>query len=323
MLAAVTSWFIAGGAGFIGSHLVRRLLEDEGNESVVVYDNFCSGKRWHLAELEDSKRLRVIEADIENSEMLLESMTGSERVISLAANADIAAAVTQPGIDFWTGTFLIHQVLEAARQVGIERFTYTSGSGVYGDQGLTEVDETLGPLFPVSTYGASKLAGEALVSAYCHLFGMQGVAFRFANVVGARQTHGVVYDFVRKIQADSTKLEVMGDGSQSKSYIHVSDVVDAVMLLAERPPEVFDVYNVGTDEYVTVREIAAMTASYLGHPNLELRFGPEPRGWKGDVPVVRFSSEKIRALGWSNKYTTKAALEDSIAQILSDTSRGA
>lgn len=315
----MTRWFVAGGAGFIGSHLVRRLLGNPATEAVVVYDNFCSGKRWHLADLEDDARLRIVEADIEDSERLLEAMQGADCVFSLAANADIAAAVTNPAIDFWTGTFLIHQVLEAARQSGVRQLVYTSGSGVYGDQGLTEVDESLGPLLPVSTYGASKIAGEALVSAYCHLYGIRGVAFRFANVVGPRQTHGVVYDFVRKIQAESGHLDVMGDGSQSKSYIHVSDVLDAVMLLVEHPPAVFDVYNVGTDEYTTVAEIAEMTATYLGVPDIELRFGPEPRGWKGDVPIVRFSSAKIRELGWTNRHSTREALEDSIAAILEET----
>ena len=195
---------------------------------------------------------------------------------------------------------------------------YASGSGVYGDQGAAELDESFGPLLPVSTYGAGKLAGEALISAYCHLFGLRGVAFRFANVVGPRQTHGVVYDFVRKLLRDPTRLEVLGDGSQSKSYIHVDDVLDAVLLLAADPPTPFDVFNAATEDYVTVREIAGVVVEAMGLSDVELAFGDTPGGWKGDVPVVRFSSAKLRRRGWANRHTSREALRASAQALLGE-----
>jgi UDP-glucose 4-epimerase len=156
------------------------------------------------------------------------------------------------------------------------------------------------------------------VSCYCYLFGRRGAAFRFANVVGARQTHGGVYDLIRKLRADPTRLEVLGDGSQSKSYIHVDDVLNAILSLVADPPDAFDVFNVGTGDYVTVREIASMVVAEMGLSNVEMKFGSEARGWKGDVPVVRFSSDKILARGWKNRYSSREALADSIRSLIRD-----
>jgi UDP-glucose 4-epimerase len=314
----VTRWFVAGGAGFIGSHLIRRLLE-QADTDVVVFDNYCSGHEWHLTPVADNPRLRIVHGELAERDQLVTAMDGADHVVHLAANPDIAAAVADPGIDFWHGTFLTHQILEAARTLGVSRITYTSGSGVYGDQGELEVDETFGPLLPISTYGASKLAGEALVSSYCHLFGMRGAAFRFANVVGPRQTHGVVYDLVRKLRSHPQHLEVLGDGSQSKSYIHVSDVLDAILLVAANPPDPFDVFNVGTGDYVTVREITSLVLDEMKLTDVEVIYGNDPRGWKGDVPVVRFSSEKIKNLGWRCRRTSADALRASIQAIVAET----
>jgi UDP-glucose 4-epimerase len=189
---------------------------------------------------------------------------------------------------------------------------------VYGDLGTQEIDETYGPLFPVSTYGASKLAGETLVSAYCHMFDIEGVAFRFANVIGPRQTHGIIYDFVRKLLKNPTSLDVMGNGTQSKSYVHVYDVLDAVFLKKSRRQQPFDVYNVGTDQYVTVSEIAELVTEVMGLRDVKINYGSESRGWKGDVPIVRFSSNKIRSLGWNNSWSSVDALRYAAEQSLSE-----
>jgi nucleoside-diphosphate-sugar epimerase len=211
----VTRSFIAGGAGFIGSHLTRALLR-RPDQAVVVYDNLVSGSEAHLEGVLDDPRLRLIVADLQQLDSVVEEMAGADHVYLFAANPDIAAAVHDPGIDFWQGTYLTHNVIEAVRINKVPRITYASGSGVYGDRGVEEVDEEFGPLIPLSTYGASKLACESMLAAYSHMFGIDTVVFRFANVVGPGQTHGVTYDFVRHLLDDPTRLLIMGDGSQSK-----------------------------------------------------------------------------------------------------------
>jgi UDP-glucose 4-epimerase len=313
----VTACLVIGGAGFIGSHLVRRLLERPDAE-ITVFDNFSSGGAWRLGEAAGDPRVRLVTGDAKDLDALRAAARGHGVAFHLASNPDVARAVQEPGIDFWEGTYLTHNVLEACRRQGVGRLVYASGSGVYGDQGHREVDEASGPLLPISTYGASKLAGEALISAYCHLFALRGVAFRFANVVGPHQTHGVVYDFVRKLLADPTRLEVLGDGTQSKSYIHVDDVLDAMLMLVDDPPPTFDVFNAGTGDYVTVREIAALVIAGMGLEDVELALGPEPRGWPGDVPVVRFSSDKLRARGWRPRHGSRQALAASVDAIVAE-----
>jgi UDP-glucose 4-epimerase len=279
---------------------------------VTAYDNLKSGKESYVAELQGDDRFELVVGDLQDAELLNKHLGGVEHVYHLAANPDIARAVEEPGIDFWQGTYLTHNVLEACRENGVVRITYTSGSGVYGERGEEPAAEDSGLLHPISTYGASKLACEVMMSAYCHMFGLQAVSFRFANVVGPRQTHGVVYDFIRKLLADPTRLEILGDGTQSKSYVHVDDVIDAMLLVAEQGWSGFEVYNVSTEDYTTVREIADLVVEALGLSQVEYAFTGGSRGWKGDVPVVRFDSEKIRATGWRNRRSSREALADSI-----------
>ncbi|HEY7960496.1 MAG TPA: NAD-dependent epimerase/dehydratase family protein [Solirubrobacteraceae bacterium] len=307
----MTLSFVAGGAGFIGGHLTHELLRRPDHE-VVVFDNFSSGEISHLAGLLDDPRLRLIEADLQDFERVLEAMRGADHVYLFAANPNIAAAVTDPGIDFWQGNYLTHNVIEAMRINGVPRITYASGSGVYGDRGSEEVDEQFGPLIPVSTYGASKLGCEALLAAYAHMFDVHAVVFRFANVVGPRQTHGVTYDFVRRLLEDPGELRILGDGTQSKSYIHVSDVVAAMLTLTDRGWKGFEVFNAGTGEYLTVAEIADLVVDRMGLTDVQYEYSGGPRGWKGDVPIVRFASDKLAALGWRCACSSLAALRDSI-----------
>jgi len=302
---------VVGGGGFIGSHVVARLLQQPDCE-VVVYDNLSSGSRDRLPMLDDEPRLQLIVDDVKDLGALTAAARHADLCFQFAANPDIAAAVTKPDIDFWEGTYLISNVLEALRVAQVPRLVYASGSGVYGDLGDFEASEDHGPMLPISTYGASKLACEALISAYCHMFGLAASCFRFANVVGPRQTHGVTFDFVRKLLRDPSALEILGDGTQSKSYIHVSDVADAMFLIAEQRRSGFEVFNVGTDEYITVTEIAQLVVDALGLDNVDLRYTGGDRGWKGDVPVVRFSSQRIRDRGWNNAHSTAQALTASI-----------
>jgi UDP-glucose 4-epimerase len=203
------------------------------------------------------------------------------------------------------------------RVTGARSIVYTSGSGVYGEDARVAFRENYGPCTPISTYGASKLGCEGLISAYCHMFGFFGRTFRFANVVGPRQTHGVGYDFIRRLKTDPTRLRILGDGTQKKSYIHVEDVLEAIYVVADKTTVRYDVFNVATDDYITVLEIARLAAEVAGLDEREVKFeftGGD-RGWKGDVPIVRFDCSKIKALGWRNRRSSAEALRDSMDAI--------
>jgi UDP-glucose 4-epimerase len=316
--------FIIGGAGFIGSHFVDRLLADNGTQQVSIYDNFSSGKHWHFEHHQVDKRFKVFRAEVHDLQKLCEAMAGHKLVIHLASNPDIAKAMTDPDIDFRQGTELTRNVVEAMRITKTKRILYASGSGVFGDIGEIEADENYGPLIPISTYGASKLAGEALIASYCHMFDLIGCAFRFGNVVGQRQSHGVGLDFIQRLMRNTTTLRILGDGNQSKSYIHVEDVVAAVLLANEKSERVFSVYNVATGDYITVNEIAGIACSCLGLKPKEVNYEHTAgdRGWKGDVPVVRLSIKKILSLGWKPKYNSAEAIRSSIVAMLKDLQHG-
>jgi len=315
------SYFIVGGAGFIGSHFTDKLLGDKHVGRVTLFDNFSSGREWHFEthRLRGDDRLKVIHAHADNLNVLTDAMRDHDIVIHLASNPDIARSVKDPEVDFYQGTALTNNVLEAMRRSGVPRLLYASGSGVYGEQGDTLLSEDHGPLLPVSTYGASKLAGEALIASYCAMFGLTACAFRFGNVVGARQTHGVGFDFVRRLNADSSRLRILGDGRQSKCYVHVSDVVDAVLFVCETVKSGFSVFNVATTDAITVTEIAEMTVECLGlNPGPRLEYTGGDRGWKGDVPVVRLDTARIRALGWQPKLNSREAIHRSLRELIAD-----
>lgn len=318
----VTRYFVAGGAGFIGGHLVTRLL-GEPDTQVVVYDNFSSGRAWHLPEPGSVDRLRVVHGDLKDLDRLKATLPRAiDFVVHLASNPDIARAERQPDIDFWEGTYLTQNLLEAMRLRGVGRIVYASGSGVYGETGEHPVSEVDTPLRPISTYGASKLACEALIRSYCHLFGMSGIALRFANVVGPRQTHGVAFDFVRRLLADSTELRILGDGRQSKSYIHVDDVLDAISVLLDEGFGGFQAYNVATEDSLTVNEIAQLCVERTAAQGATFTYAGGDRGWKGDVPVVRFDSSLLRSKGWSNRRTSREAMSHAIDSMIEDARAG-
>jgi UDP-glucose 4-epimerase len=312
--------FVSGGAGFIGSHLVASLLKEAATERVVIFDNFSSGLLSHIEASAQDPRVEIVRADLKELGAVTTAMAGCDTVCHLAANPDIAKAVTQPDIDFWEGTYLTQNVLEAMRVSGARKVLYTSGSGVYGENPTLAFAEDYGPCVPISTYGASKLACEGLIAAYCHMFGLTGRAFRFANVVGPRQTHGVGYDFVRRLKEDSTRLRILGDGTQKKSYIHVEDVLAAIRLVDAGATRNYDVFNVATDDYITVAEIAdlAVKVSGLSPEAVKYEFTGGDRGWKGDVPIVRFDCSKIKALGWKARRSSAEAVADAMQAMLEE-----
>ena len=308
------SFAVIGGAGFIGSHFAAELLNQ--GKSVLVYDNFCSGTDAHISALRKNKRFKLVKSDVEDTNQLTNSLYGVDTVIHLASNPDIAKAAFEPRIDFAQGTALTESVMEASRKAKVTTVLYASGSGVYGDAGKKILTEE-SPVNPISTYGASKLAGEALLSAYSFMFGIKTISFRFANVVGNMQTHGVGYDFLRKLRKDATLLEILGDGMQSKSYIHVDDVVAGVLLADNNTKSPNDVFNISTDDYLAVQEIAELSVEIFGldYTSVEFKYSGGDRGWKADVPIVRLSSAKLNALGWLPQFTSRNAMIKSLTDM--------
>ncbi len=300
---------ICGGAGFVGGHLTEWILKNETVKRIVVYDNLSSGT-WK--NVPNHHSVQFVTADIKDTDKLGKAMDGIDTVFMLAANPDISRAAKEPDIDFREGTVLVQNVLEAMRLNGSTRIFYMSGSGVYGENPDVEFREDYGPMLPISTYGASKLACEALICSYCHMFGFTGRSFRCANIVGPRQTHGVGYDFLRQLRKDPTQLTILGDGTQTKSYIHISDVLRAIFLIEHLASESFGVYNVATNDTVSVSEIAGMAKDLAGlHPVFSTYTGGN-RGWKGDVPIVRMNCYAIRQFGWKPHRTSSQAMGDAL-----------
>jgi UDP-glucose 4-epimerase len=310
-------YLVVGGAGFIGSYCVDRLLQNPETKLVRVYDNFTSGKLWHLESHRSDQRLEIIAKDIYDPD-IFPAAIGVDVAYLFAANPEIAKAISEPDIDFKQGTVLTQITLEALRKGGCPRLLYASGSGVYGDVNKLEASENFSPMQPISTYGASKLGCEVLISSYCHMFGLRASALRFGNVVGGRQTHGVAYDFIKRLMNKPDYLEILGDGTQSKPYVFIDDVMDAMALILNSQIKPFDVFNVAPLDYTNVTEIANMVLDQMLIPRskCELRYGGGDRGWKGDVPIVRLNTNKIRSLGWSNKLSSAGAIQRSIEEML-------
>jgi len=317
-------FFVVGGAGFIGAHFVDWLLGEGKAARVTAYDNFTSGRQWHIEPHLGDARFAVVRGNVEDLPALRTAMDGHDVVIHLASNPDIARAATEPDIDFWQGTALTQSVVEAMRVTSAKRILYASGSGVYGDLGTQEIEEDQGALLPISTYGASKLAGEMLIASYTFMFGLSGCAFRFGNVVGPRQTHGVGFDFARRLLKSPGELSILGDGSQSKSYVHVSDIIRAVLLAHEKTAGRYQVYNVGTGDEITVSQIAELAVECVGLPRGSVHFAYTggDRGWKGDVPIVRLRTDRIRALGWAPRHNSREALASAVNAMIPDMKAG-
>jgi UDP-glucose 4-epimerase len=309
---------VAGGAGFVGSHVVDRLLRTT-DASVRVFDNFSAGREWRLEPHLASRRLAILRGDLKDLAAITEAAKGVQRVYHFASNPDIVKAMADPSIDFWEGTYLTQNLLEAIRIARCDSLVYASGSGVYGDAGERAVGEDYAPMLPISPYGASKLACEAMIHAYVHMFGLRARVFRFANVVGPRQSHGVAFDFIRRLREESSTLRILGDGTQSKSYIHVDDIGMGIQYFAERDHEPYSYYNLATDDYLTVREIADLVVEEMQLKGVKYHYTGGERGWKGDVPVVRFDLAKVHHAGWSAARSSAEAMRASIRSMLSQT----
>jgi UDP-glucose 4-epimerase len=301
----------------VGSNLAKRLTMDAFTDKIILYDNFSVGKYWRIIVLvEYNHNVRLFFADIGNEEILSSAMQGIDVVWLLAANADISASVENPGIDFYKGTLLTQLTLEAMRIAKVKKIFFSSGAGVFGNLDLFAPDENYGPLVPISPYGANKLASEALISAYSHMFGITARIFRFANIVGGMQTHGVGFNFIQKLRKDSSKLEILGNGSQSKSYTHINDILNGIFVADQKSDKVFDVFNVSNESYINVKTIAEIVVQEMGIKFIEYKFGESNIGWPGDVNTIRFNSNKLKNLGWIPLYNSKKAIELSVKAML-------
>jgi UDP-glucose 4-epimerase len=298
--------FVTGAAGFIGSNLVDRLLT-MGHE-VVGYDNYSTGRRQFLVDALKQTNFTVIEGDLLNAGRLNKSVQGADIVFHLAANADVRFGTAQPRRDLEQNTIATFNVLEAMRANGIKMIAFASTGSIYGEASVIPTPEEAP--FPVQTslYGASKLAGEGLIAAYAEAFGMQGYIFRFVSILGQRYTHGHVFDFMRKLDQDPSTLEILGDGLQRKSYLHVDDCVDAMLTAIAQAHDKINIFNLGTDEYCQVRDSAKWIADRLGtEPTLTFTGGD--RGWIGDNPFILLDTRRIRALGWRPKLAIRESVE--------------
>ncbi len=318
---AKRSYLVTGGAGFIGSHMVDALLER--GHRVKVYDNLSSGKKEFLSHCID--RIEFIEKDLVSDPDLIGSLEGVDHVYHIAANPDVRVGADDTWVSVEQNIIATYNLLEAMRKVKAESppsISFTSTSTVYGNATVLPTPEDYGPLMPISQYGASKLAAEALISAFSDNFGIKASVFRFANVVGSRSTHGILFDFYHKLKADPTQLEILGDGMQRKSYIHVSDCVEGVIHATEEQTTGFEYYNVGTGDYTVIKEIPDVVVGALGLENVKYNYtgGHKGAGWKGDVKFMSLSVDKIISTGWMYRLNSRQTLERAAREIIEDLS---
>ena len=293
--------FVTGGAGFVGSHLVDRLVGM--TDEVIVFDNLSSGSLDNLKNVRDTRSSRLVRGDLLDFDRKV--LDDCSVVFHLAANPEVRIGASDPSVDFEQNIVATRNLLEAMRSSkSAKKIVFASTSTVYGEAEIFPTSENYGPMIPISMYGASKLGCEALIAAYCSLFDMEAVIYRFANVVGSRSRHGVIYDFIRKLVVDPSELEILGDGTQSKSYLLVDDCVEAFLFGFEHAKDRVEIFNVGSEDKVNVKTIARTVIDEMRLADVKLKFagGVDGRGWPGDVKEMLLDIRKIKALGWSPKH---------------------
>jgi UDP-glucose 4-epimerase len=297
--------FVTGGAGFIASNLVDRLLAE--GHAVTVYDNFSTGQEEFLVDAARHPSFRLVRGDLLDLPHLQEAVAGHDFVFHLAANADVRFGLQHPHRDLDQNTIATYHVLEAMRAGGVRRIAFSSTGSIYGEPSVFPTPESCP--FPVQTslYGASKLAGEGLIAAYCTGFGFQGYIFRFVSILGERYTHGHVFDFYEKLLANPHSIQVLGNGKQRKSYLYIQDCLDAILMVIEKATAPVNIYNLGTDEYCSVDDSLGWICEHLGLAPKRYYTGGE-RGWVGDNPFIFLDTLRIRSLGWKPRLTIREAV---------------
>jgi UDP-glucose 4-epimerase len=305
---------VTGGAGFIGSHLVDALVAR--GEEVIVIDSLATGTKEHLSSHIAHDSVIFIEKDLCGDDWTA-ACAGVERIYHLAADPDVRASAEHPRHQLQHTIIATHQVLEAMRQHHIPELIFTSTSTVYGEATIIPTPETYTPMEPVSVYGASKLACEALISAYCHSFGIQSWIFRFANIVGARSGHGVIHDFIEKLRRNPSELEILGDGKQAKSYLSVSACIQAMFFGIEHAKKQVNYLNIGSDDWIDVTTIAEIISAEMDLSSVAFRYTGGNKGWVGDVARMQLSCDAMKALGWQPPVNSYESVVQAVRQALS------
>jgi UDP-glucose 4-epimerase len=316
---------ITGVAGFIGSNLARKFLAEQ--KAVIGIDNLCRGSIANIASLQTNPLFTFVQldlCDLAAYEKCIGDYLKKESISEawhLAANSDIPAGISDAAIDLRDTFMTTYNTLEIMKRHQIDVLAFASTSAVYGDLGERLLDEDIGPLFPISNYGAMKLASEALISASVESFLKRAYIYRFPNVIGTPATHGVILDFIAKLKKTPDQLEVLGNGSQKKGYLHVNDLIDAMLTIQERANDPINYFNIGAgDEGIYVRDIAQMVVQAVS-PSAAIAYGQGDKGWVGDVPLFQYSIEKLKKLGWTPKLSSEQAVRLAIEQILAEQSK--
>ncbi|HOA67622.1 MAG TPA: NAD-dependent epimerase/dehydratase family protein [Methanosarcina thermophila] len=307
---------VTGGAGFIGSHLVDRLIE-KGNK-VTVFDNISSGKLQFIEHHLENPDFTLIKGDLLDQEAIESACRDIDIVCHVAANPDVRLGATDTRAHLEQNILATYNLLEAMRKNSVKEIAFTSTSTVYGEASIMPTPEDYGPLIPISLYGASKLACEALITSYSHTFDMRAWIFRFANIVGPRSTHGITIDFIKKLEKNPNVLEVLGDGKQEKSYLHVSECVDAIIFLIEKSREKVNIFNIGSEDTISATEIGKIVIEEMGLSDVKFVYTGGSRGWKGDVPKMRLGIEKMKALGWKPVYSSERSVRETARALLGE-----
>ena len=305
---------VTGGAGFIGSHLVDRLLE-KGNR-VAVFDNLSSGKLEFIKHHFENPDFMLIKADLLDQDAIERACKDINSVYHVAANPDVRLGTSDTRVHFDQNILATYNLLEAIRKNDVKEVIFTSTSTIYGEASIIPTPEDYGPLIPISLYGASKLACEALITSYSHTFDINAWIFRFANIVGPHSTHGITVDFINKLKDNSAQLEILGDGKQEKSYLHVSECVDAILFTVKNSKEEVNIFNIGSEDTISATWIGKAVVEEMKLSNVRFVYTGGSRGWKGDVPKMRLDIEKLKKLGWKPAYTSERSVRETARSLL-------
>jgi UDP-glucose 4-epimerase len=311
---------VSGGAGFIGSHLVDALMKQ--NAEVRVLDDLSGGNMENIKQWFNHPSFSFIQGDLLSKKETLKAVKGRTTVFHLAANPEVRLSSVAPGIHFDQNVLATYNLLEAARKSGgLESFVFTSSSTIYGEASQIPTLENYAPLEPISVYGASKLASEALVMAYAHTYGFNAVIYRLANIIGPRSRHGVIYDFIEKLRHNPSELEILGDGTQAKSYLYIDDCIEAMLFSFTRRSRRVEVYNLGSEDWIHVKSIAQIVVEEMGLKNATFRFTEGVnggRGWKGDVKYMLLAVNRLKSLGWKPKLNSVEAVRKTVKSMLKE-----